>query len=448
MPYLYHTDEDRRQMLEALRLKSEDDLFEHIPRELRFGKPLAIGEGKSEFETLKYFQALAARNTPASAMASFLGGGIYDHVVPSVVRHLASRSEFYTAYTPYQAEVSQGTLQAIFEFQTLISRLNGMPVANASMYDGATALAEAALMATKITQRSHIVCAGNVNPRYRSVMATYAGGRDLTITTVPTGADGAVDAAALDGALHDGVAAVILQTPNYFGVLETPWQYERRIHASGALLVVSVDPCSLALLRPPGSYGADIAVGEGQSLGNDMNLGGPLIGFMTCREEHVRNLPGRLVSRTTDVDGKTGYVLTLQTREQHIRREKATSNICTNQGLLALRSTIYLSLLGETGFKEMSTLCFTKAHRLAAMIGDCRGYGLRYRGPFFREFVVRCPVPAATVVERAREAGVLAGIPLDTYFGQDAANDLLVAVTEKRTDEEFKRYCDIVRRVQ
>lgn len=446
MPYLYHTDEDRARMLDALGLESEEGLFEHIPKELRLERPLSIGEGKSEFETLRYFEALARRNTAAVAMTSFLGGGIYDHVVPSAVRHLASRSEFYTAYTPYQAEVSQGTLQAIFEFQTLISRLTGMPVANASMYDGATALAEAALMAAKITKRTELVCAGNVNPRYRSVIATYAGGRDLKITILPTDADGAVDAAALDGALHDGVAAIILQTPNYFGVLESPWRYEKRIHEVGAMLVVSVDPCSLALFRPPGSYGADIAVGEGQGLGNDMSLGGPLVGFMTCRQEYVRNLPGRLVSQTTDIEGKTGYVLTLQTREQHIRREKATSNICTNQGLLALRATIYLSLLGETGFKEMSTLCFVKAHRLAAMIGECKGFALRYRAPFFCEFAVRCPVPAVEVVERAREAGVLAGIPLEKYFGKEARNDLLVAVTEKRTDEELETYCDILKR--
>jgi glycine dehydrogenase subunit 1 len=445
VPYLYHTDEDRRQMLKVLGLESEDDLFDHVPGELRLEEPLPIGEGKSEFQTLNYFKTLAAKNQPAGSMTSFLGGGIYDHIVPSVVRHLSSRSEFYTAYTPYQAEVSQGTLQAIFEFQTLISRLTGMPVANASMYDGATALAEAALMATKITQRTELVCAGNINPRYRSVIETYTGGRDFKITTVPAGDDGAVDAAALERALHGGVAAVILQTPNYFGALESPWRYERKIHDAGALLAVSVDPCSLALFRPPGSYGADIAVGEGQSLGNDMSLGGPLVGFMTCREEHVRSLPGRLVSRTTDVDGKTGYVLTLQTREQHIRREKATSNICTNQGLLALRSTIYLSLLGETGFREMSTVCFEQAHRFAAMIAGCKGYALRYRAPFFREFVVRCAVPAAAVIERAREAGVLAGIPLEKYFGQSAENDLLVAVTEKRTDHEFKQYCEILK---
>ena len=447
MPYLCHTDEDRRQMLETLGLGSEDDLFDHIPEALRLKGPLAIGDGQTEFDTLRYFDGLANKNQAATDMISFLGGGIYDHIVPSVVGHLAGRSEYYTAYTPYQAEVSQGTLQVIFEFQTMISRLTGMAIANASMYDGATAFAESALMATKITRRAELLCAANVNPRYRSVLRTYAGGRDLKITTIPTGQSGDVDAAVLNGALHEGVAAVLIQTPNYFGVLESPWKYQKAIGDSGALLVAAVDPCSLSRFKPPGAYGADIAVGEAQSLGNDMNLGGPLIGFMTCREEFIRSLPGRLVSQTTDIDGKTAYVLTLQTREQHIRREKATSNICTNQGLLALRSTIYLSLLGETGFRELGTICFAKAHRLSKMIEDCHRYSLRFAGPFFREFVVRCPVDAAAVVQAARRKGVLAGIALEKYFGEEAKNDLLVAVTEKRTDEDFELFCDILKRV-
>lgn len=447
MPYLYHTDEDRKAMLAKLGLGSEDELFDQIPEALRVVEPLAIGDGKSELDTLRYFESLAAENHPASAMTSFLGGGIYDHVIPSVVRHLAGRSEFYTAYTPYQAEVSQGTLQAIFEFQTMISRLTGMPVANASMYDGATAFAESALMATKITKRNEILCAANVNPRYRAVLETYGGGRSVKITTIPTGKAGAIDPTSLGELLHDGVAAVMVQTPNYFGVLESPWSYQPQIAGAGALLVVAVDPISLALFRPPGSYGADVAVGEGQSLGNEMSFGGPLVGFMTCRERHVRNLPGRLVSQTTDIDGKTAYVLTLQTREQHIRREKATSNICTNQGLLALRATIFLSVLGETGFREMGSLCYAKAHRLAEMIARCDGYSLRYDGPFFREFVVRCPVDAGKVIENARARGVLAGIPLQKYFGEDATNDLLVAVTEKRTAEELDTFCEILRKV-
>jgi len=315
------------------------------------------------------------------------------------------------------------------------------------MYDGATAFAESALMATKITRRSELLCGENVNPRYRAVLSTYAGGRDIKITTIPTGANGDIEPPTVLEALHDGVAAVLLQTPNYFGILERPWEYREAVKESGALLIVSVDPVSLSLFKPPGAYGADIAVGEGQSLGNAMNFGGPLVGFMACRKEFVRSLPGRLVSRTTDLDGKTAYVLTLQTREQHIRREKATSNICTNQGLLALRSTIYLSIVGKAGFQEMGKLCHAKAHRLSKMIEECDGYSLRFGGPFFREFVVRCPVDAAAVVDAARRRCVLAGIALGERFGKEARNDLLVAVTEKRTDEDLEKFCKILRDV-
>jgi glycine dehydrogenase subunit 1 len=244
--------------------------------------------------------------------------------------------------------------------------------------------------------------------------------------------------------LSDDVAAVLVQTPNYFGILESPWVYRDAIKAAGALLVVSVDPCSLSLFRPPGGYDADMAVGEGQVLGNDMNFGGPLLGFMACQQKYIRSLPGRLVSETKDADGKRAYVLTLQTREQHIRREKATSNICTNQGLLALRSTIYLSVLGENGFRELGKSCYAKAHRLAEMIAGRPGYSLRYTGPFFREFVVRCPAAASAVINKARESGILAGIPLEKYYGSAAKNDLLVAVTEKRTDDEFEAFCEVL----
>jgi glycine dehydrogenase subunit 1 len=447
MPYLYHTDEDVQLMLEALGLQSVEELFNVIPDRFRVSEPLDIGLGKTEFETLRYFESLSGENRPAGGMTSFLGGGIYDHIVPSIIRHLSGRSEFYTAYTPYQAEVSQGTLQAIFEYQTLISRLVALPVANASMYDGATALAESALMAAKITRRNRIVYAETMNPRCREVLRTYADGQDLELVPVPFTGNGDVDGDALRSALSDKVAAVLLQNPNYFGVLECPWQYQPAVKDAGALLVVSVDPCSLSILRPPGEYGADIVVGEGQSLGNDMNFGGPLLGFMACRQEFIRSLPGRLVSETKDIEGRRAFTLTLQTREQHIRREKATSNICTNQGLLALRSTIYLSLMGETGFRELGRSCASKAHQLAEMIGACDGFELRFNGPFFSEFVVRCPVDASRVIEKAREADILAGIPLAKYFGEAAQRDVLVAVTEKRTQDEFERFCNVLRNI-
>ncbi len=446
MPYIYHSDDERKQMLDFLGLKSEDELFGEIPDEFRLKNPLPLGRGKTEGETLRWFEQLSARNRPVSDQASFLGGGIYDHEIPSVVNFLSSRSEFYTAYTPYQPEVSQGTLQMIFEFQTLISRLVGLPVANASMYDGATALAEAALMAAKITKRRQVLYPDSLNPRFLDVLRTYVSGKDMELLPVPMRADGGLDTARLDDLLSDRTAAMVVQTPNYFGILEKPWEFSDRLKAAGALMIAAVDPISLSLYRPPGGYGADIVVGEGQSLGNPPNFGGPLLGFIAARQNYIRSMPGRIVSRTRDVSGKEAYTLTLQTREQHIRREKATSNICTNQGLLALRATIHLSVLGETGFREQGVICYAKAHRLADMIAGCPGYALKFSGPFFREFVVECPVDAELVVSRMKETGILPGIPLGKYFGEWATNCLLVALTEKRTDAELDTFCAFLRK--
>jgi glycine dehydrogenase subunit 1 len=437
MPYLYHTDDDWRSMLETLGLSSEDELFEQIPEALRVGGLLPIDKGKSEPETIRKFAELAEMNHDAAGLVSFLGGGIYEHVVPSVVTHIASRPEFATAYTPYQPEVSQGTLGVIFEFQTHISRLTGMPVANASMYDGASALAEAALMAAKVKRRDRILYAESVNPRYIRVVERYVRGQNISLEALPHTRAGDIDQGALGGHLGEDVAGVIVQTPNYFGVVERPWDFETAVQDAGALLIAAVDPISLGVFREPGSYNADIVVGEGQSLGNAMNFGGPLVGFMACQQKLIRQMPGRIVSATKDVDGKDAFVLTLQTREQHIRREKATSNICTNQGLLATRATVYLSLLGENGFTELGRVCYDGAHRLAEMIADIDGYSLRFDGPFFREFVVECPVDASKVVAMARLDGILPGIPLERYYGEVARNGLLVAVTEKHTLQDF-----------
>ncbi len=444
MPYIYHTEEDKDQMLRFLGLRSEEELFDRIPGAFLLDEPLAIGEGRTELEMIRFFEELSAKNRLAGGCASFLGGGVYDHEIPSVVNHLASRSEFYTAYTPYQAEVSQGTLQVIFEFQTMISRLVGLSVANASMYDGATALAEAVIMAEKITGRSEVVCPENLNPRYREVLKTYAAGRGIRLVPVPFAESGQIDEGALRASLGDRVACVIVQSPNYFGVLETPWNFRKDIQSAGSLLIAVVDPISLSLFRPPGDYGADIAVGEGQSLGNPTNFGGPLLGFIASRMDFIRNVPGRIVSRTTDSESREAYVLTLQTREQHIRREKATSNICTNQALLALRATVYLSALGETGFRELGAICYEKAHRLAEMISSVPGYELKFGGPFFREFVMECPMDASAVAKRMHDVGILAGIPLGGYFGDWASNCLLVAVTEKRTDSELDGFCSFL----
>jgi glycine dehydrogenase subunit 1 len=446
MPYTYHTDDDRREMLAALGARSEDDLLDVIPEKYRLRSPLPIERGRSEPETLRAMGLLSRANRPATHLVSFLGGGIYDHTVPSVVKNLAGRPEFATAYTPYQAEASQGTLQVIFEFQTHIARLTRLPVANASMYDGATALAEACLMAAKITRRDVVLVPHALNPRYRRVVESYVGGQKIEVRAVPASAAGDLDASALRRELGDRVAAVVVQTPNYFGALERPWEFEPDVHAAGALLVASVDPVSLSLLKSPGEYGADIAVGECQPLGNEMSFGGPLVGFMACKQEHIRQIPGRIVSATRDVEGRSAFVLTLQTREQHIRREKATSNICTNQGLLATRATIYLSLLGEHGFAELGRVCHERARKLAGMIAACEGYALKYKAPFFREFVVACPADADVVVEAARRDGVLAGIPLARYFGAPARHLLLVAVTERHQDEDFERLCAVLKR--
>jgi glycine dehydrogenase subunit 1 len=439
MPYIYHSDDEIKQMLASIGLKSEEALFDNIPQEYLL-KELPLAEGRTERETLGYFEELSAKNQPAAGRTSFLGGGIYDHEIPSIVNHLAGRSEFYTAYTPYQAEVSQGTLQMIFEFQTMISRLVALPVANASMYDGATALAEAMLMASKITGRSDVLVPDNLNPRYLAVLNTYADGKSLNLIPVPHDSTGQIDGQRLGGVVSEKAACMIVQTPNYFGVVEQPWQYRESLQAAGALLVAMIDPISMALFRPPGDFGADIAVGEGQSLGNPPNCGGPLLGFIASKKNYMRSMPGRIVSRTGDVSGKEAYVLTLQTREQHIRREKATSNICTNQGLLALRATIYLSVIGEGGFRELGSLCYEKAHRLAEMIEATPGFSIKFSGPFFREFVVECPVDAQQIVTRLKEAGILAGIPLGKYFGDWADNCLLVALTEKRTNAELEAF--------
>jgi glycine dehydrogenase subunit 1 len=445
MPYLYHTEEDQRAMLERVGVETVDDLFDQIPEKFAVRDPLAIGAGKSEPETQRELAHMAAKNHPAAGMISFLGGGVYDHHVPSVVRNLASRPEFATAYTPYQPEVSQGTLQVIFEFQTHISRLTGMDVANASMYDGATALAEACLMAAKIKRRDKVLYAGALHPRYLAVVDRYLAGQSIALEAIPYDEDaGDIDTAALEQRLADDVAAVVVQTPNYFGVLERPWAFEQNVHDHGSLLIAVVDPVSLSIIKPPGDWGADIVVGEGQSLGNDMNFGGPLLGFMACRDPFIRQMPGRIVSATTDADGREAFVLTLQTREQHIRREKATSNICTNQGLLATRATIYLSLLGEEGFTQLGGVCCARATELAKMVAAIDGFRIAFAGPFFREFVVHTPRSSADIVAAARKEGILAGVPLERYFGGKFSHRLLVAVTEKHTSEDLQRYCDLL----
>ena len=399
--------------------------------------------GLGELELTAHLSELAAQNTPATAASCFLGGGSYDHFIPAVVDVVSSRSEFYTAYTPYQPEASQGSLQAFFEYQTLIAQLTGMDVSNASLYDGGSAVAEAVLMAMHTTGRNRVVTAESVHPEYRQVLATYLAnlGVDLVTLDVP---DGVVAADALAAAVDDRTACVLVQHPNFFGCLEEVDQAAEIAHKHGALFVVSVDPISLGILKRPGDYSADIVVAEGQSLGNPMAFGGPYLGIMACREEFLRRMPGRLVGQTVDHHGNRCWVLTLQTREQHIRREKATSNICTNQGLYALRATVYLSLMGPTGMHDVANLCLQKSRYAAESLSTVPGLSLAFARPTFKEFVVRVKHRSvADLVERARQQNIFAGVPLGTWYPQ--LNDcLLVAVTEKRTKEEIDRLATVV----
>ena len=352
------------------------------------GRPLAIGPALTELELTQRMTALAGRNSRPASEVCFLGGGSYDHFIPAVVDTIGSRGEFYTSYTPYQPEASQGNLQVFFEYQTLITAITGMDVSNASLYDGASAAAEAVLMAVHATGRRRIVTAASVHPEYRQVLATYMEDLDLELVTVGT-PEGVLGPAELEAAVNEETACVLLQHPNFFGCLEAVERIGEIAHAAGALFVVAVDPISLGLLKRPGDYGADIVVAEGQSLGSPMAFGGPYLGILACREQFVRRMPGRIAGETVDRRGRRCWVLTLQTREQHIRREKATSNICTNQGLFALRATVYLAALGPVGLREVAELCLQKSHYAAGQLAERGGWQLRFDRPFFKEFVVK-----------------------------------------------------------
>jgi glycine dehydrogenase subunit 1 len=433
LPYVPNTDRDRDEMLATIGASSLEELFPGVPSELRFEGPLDVPGPLSELEVDRHLRSLADRNATARDGLSFLGAGVYEHAVPSVVRHVTSMPQFSTAYTPYQAEASQGTLQSIYEFQTLIARLTGMEVANASLYDGASAVAEAALMAIGATRRRKVVVSSTVSPQVRAVLSTYLAAGDVEIAEAPPEAG----VTAVDGLdlLCEGAAAVVVQHPNFFGLLEPVAEVARAAGASGALSVASVDPISLALLRPPGDYGFDLAVGEGQSLGSPPGFGGPLLGFMATKRRHLRRLPGRVIGATADHEGRRGYVMTLQTREQHIRREKATSNICTNQALVALGATVYLSLLGGRGLRELAVQVTSKAHYAAAALARVAGLKLKFGRPFFREFVVELPIPATIVKEGLSAAGIRPGVSCGCYY-EGMENCLLVSVTESHSKDD------------
>ena len=422
-------------MLRAIGVASLEGLLAQVPAELRAGVkdwPPAL----TEPELTAHARALAAKNRP---LACFAGAGAQDHFIPAAVKALVRRGEFLSAYTPYQAEASQGTLQAIYEFQSSVCALYGMEVANAALYDGATALAEAVAAAARITGRKKVLVPEALHPEWRDVLRTYFRAKgEPQLVAVPCPA-GRLDPAEVEKQLDDQVAAVVIATPNYFGLLEDGAALADLAHAKGALAIAAADPVSLGVLEAPGVWGADIAVGEGQGLGNALNYGGPYLGLFACKKAYLRQVPGRICGLTTDADGQRGFALTLQAREQHIRRERASSNICSNEALCALAATIHLALLGPEGLKEVAELCVDKAHRLAERAAAVPGFRLRFAGAFFNEFVLECPVPAERVRNALLKDGLLAGVPLGRQF-PTLKSCLLVCATEQRTEEELDRF--------
>ena len=431
--YLPNTPEQRRQMLEAIGVGSVEELFSYIPEKLRLNRPLNLPHPMAEARLMAHMEELAGRNEVGAV--SFLGGGIYDHFSPAAIDHILTRSEFYTAYTPYQPEVSQGTLQAIFEYQTMICELTGADVANASLYDGATALAEAAIIALNTTRNSKIVLAGTMHPWYRKVLDTYMADLDAQVAEIPA-VDGRLDLDALAGMVDKDTAAILVQSPNFFGIIEDLPGIGKMLEGHKGLFVVCTDPISLGILEAPARLGADIVVGEGQSLGLAQSFGGPLLGFMGVTEKLTRRIPGRVVGETRDTQGRRGFVLTLQTREQHIRREKATSNICSNQALCALAASVYLSLMGPGGLREVARQSLLKAAYAREQLAQIPGVEVPHAGPWFKEFALKLPRPAAAVIDAMVDRGYYAGIDLGRFY-PGMEDCLLVAVTEKRTREEI-----------
>jgi glycine dehydrogenase subunit 1 len=437
-------------MLETIGVSTVEELFSGVPSDCRLRSAMDVPEGMAECEVLERCSSLASANVDTTRIASFAGGGSYHHFIPSAVDQLLLRSEFYTAYTPYQPEVSQGTLQAVFEFQTMVARLLGMDLSNASLYDGSTALAEATLMCGRVFKgkRSRVVFAGAIHPEYLAVVRTSIEDPDRDMVVVPPGSDGRLDQEALRLALDDTVAGVVVQYPNFFGLLEDVQAARTLSSAVGALLVVSfTEPVAFGLLKAPGGFGADIVVGEGQSLGMPPSFGGPYLGLLACKKEFVRSVPGRLVGQTVDRNGNRCFVITLATREQHIRRAKATSNICTNQGLCALASSIYMSLLGANGFAKLSTLNHQAAVTVRKALSSVPGVTFPHADvPFFNEFVVQVPGSAASLVDRMAAEGVVPGVALSRFPGMPE-NQLLVTATELTSREHIQRYIEVLGRV-
>ena len=449
MSYVPNTPEDQAAMLATLGLSSLEALLAPVPENVRLRRPLDLPPALSEPDLKRLLNGVAAKNRNLDTTISFLGAGTYDHAIPSVVPHLQRRSEFVTSYTPYQPEVSQGMLQAIYEFQTMVCQITGLDIANASLYDGSTALVEAVLLAVGPGGRGEVVISQGVDPQYRRVLHTYAHARGFKVKEVPM-SNGVTSIEALDEAVSATTSAVVIQQPNFFGCIEDMTTIEPIAHKGRAVFVTNItEPASLGILAPPGEYGADIAVGELMCFGNTMSYGGPALGFMSARQKFMRLMPGRLVGQTVEEgsEKQTGYVLTLQTREQHIRRERATSNICTNQSLLAVGATIFMAALGKQGFRELAELCLQKAHYAFRRITALPGYEAAFSSPFFDEFVIKAPISMKKLQQHFDQAGIIGGYELSDNYA-DLENCMLFCVTETRTKEDIDRLVTMLKEVQ
>lgn len=443
MPYTPHTTNDVQRMCAQIGIKDETELFDAIPSELR-AKSFDLEEGLSEFEVFENFKELASQND--TSKVSFLGGGYYDHIIPTAVDALSTRSEFYTAYTPYQAEASQGTLQALYEYQTMICNLTGMEATNASMYDGGTAIAEAALMAVRISKkRKKIIVDSGVNPIYIKILKTYLAYHDLEVIVLKVKNDG-TDKETLLNMIDESIAGYVFQNPNFFGSIEDYSEIIKALHDVKAVAIMSSYPIALGILKSAGEVDADIYCGDGQSLGNYLGFGGPSFGILACKEKYIRNLPGRIVGITEDRVGKRAYVLTLQAREQHIRRDKATSNICSNQNLMALRATIFLSLLGKKGFEKLALQNYNKSEYLKAELSKIPSIKIYNQNPTFNEFVIELPISASEFIDKMEDKGFFAGLRLETLF-ENFENRVLVSTTEKRTKAQIDSFVACVKEI-
>mgnify|MGYP000871797215 CR=1 FL=1 len=443
MPYISNTDKERKEMLDAIGVSKFEELIVDIPEKFRLQKLLDLDAPKSELEMSKRVFELTSKNKCTNVFNSFMGGGIYEHFIPAAVDSIVSRPEFLTAYTPYQAEVSQGTLQAIYEYQSIICDLTGMEISNAGMYDGASATAEAIIMSIRKTRKKKAIIAGTINPRYKEVIKTYTEGLGIELVYIPA-VNGVVKPEDIEKAMDDQTSCVVMQTPNYFGNFEDMFAMDEIIHKTKALFIAVVDPTSLALMNAPSEYNAEIVVGEGQAMGNKPYFGGPLFGFLATKMEFNRIIPGRIVGETVDADGKRAFALTLQAREQHIRRDKATSNICSNQALCVLAATVHMSLLGKTGFVEIAKQSASKARYLANEICKIDGFSLAFDQAFFKEFTIKTPLKASEIIDKLLAKNIFAGIDL-AEVGEE--NMLLIAVTEKKSKADLDAFITALKEV-